>query len=72
MSKKNLNDFVDIEDGIEQDYEWDGMPEFVMEDQSSKRKVVVHFRNEEDVQKFAKLMDQTITPKQKSLWHLNE
>lgn len=33
--------------------EWIGMPEFVMEDQTSYRKLFIHFRNEEDVQKFA-------------------
>lgn len=48
--------------------EWKQMPEFHMEDQSSYRKLFVHFRNEEDVQKFAKLMGQTITPKTKSIW----
>ncbi len=48
--------------------EWIDMPEFHMEDLSSYRKLFVHFRNEEDVQKFAELIGQTITPKQKSLW----
>lgn len=48
--------------------EWKDMPEFHMEDLTSKRKIVVHFRNEEDVQAFAKLLKQNITPKQLSLW----
>ena len=48
--------------------EWKDMPEFHMEELSSYRKIVVHFRNEEDVQKFIALMGQTVTPKQKSLW----
>ena len=49
--------------------EWKDMPEFHQEDLTSKRKIVVHFRNNEDVEAFAKLMGQKITPKQKSLWH---
>ena len=60
MNKKKKFDWDD---------EWTDMPEFVMEDQSPKRKIVVSFRNEEDVQKFAELVDQKITPKQKSLWY---
>ena len=47
--------------------EWLDMPEFEMEDQSSYRKIFVHFRNEEDVQAFAKLLEQKISPKQKAL-----
>jgi hypothetical protein len=48
--------------------EWIDMPEFVMEDLTSYRKIFVHFRNEEDVQKFAELIGQKISPKQKALW----
>lgn len=48
--------------------EWKNMPEFIQEDQSSYRKIVIHFKNEEDVQKFAELIGQKITPKQKSTW----
>jgi len=49
--------------------EWKDMPEFHQEDLTSHRKIVVHFRNDQDVEDFAKLMNQKITPKQKSLWH---
>lgn len=49
--------------------EWKDMPEFHQEDLTSNRKIIVHFRNDEDVEKFAELMDQKITPKQKSLWY---
>ncbi len=47
---------------------WREMPEFVQEDLLSKRRIVVHFRNGEDVEAFAQLLEQRITPKQKSLW----
>ena len=48
--------------------EWKDMPEFEMEDLSSFRKIVVHFRNQEDIDKFAKLIGQKIT-KAPSLWY---
>lgn len=48
--------------------EWKGMPEFIQEDLTSFRKIVIHFRSEEDVQEFSKLIQQKITPKQPSLW----
>jgi hypothetical protein len=48
--------------------EWQGMPEFIQEDLMPFRAINVRFRNEEDVQAFAKLLGQVITPKQKALW----
>ena len=41
--------------------EWQGMPEFEMEDLTSFRKIVVHFRSQKDIDKFAKLIKQKIT-----------
>lgn len=48
--------------------EWKDMPEFKQEDLTSHRKVVIHFRNDEDVKEFEKLIGQKLTPKQKSTW----
>ena len=48
--------------------EWQDMPEFVQEDLTPYRVLNVRFRNEEDVQKFAELMGQKITPKLKTIW----
>ncbi len=48
--------------------EWQDMPEFEMEDLSSCRKIVVHFRNQEDIDKFAELIGQKIT-KAPSIWY---
>ena len=48
--------------------EWQGMPEFFQEDLTPYRVLNLRFRCEEDVQEFAKLMEQVITPKQKALW----
>ena len=44
------------------------MPEFVMDDLTSHKKIIVHFRNDADVQRFADLLGQRIVGKQKSLW----
>jgi hypothetical protein len=48
--------------------EWDGMPEFQMDDQQG-RALIVHFRDEKDVQKFSKLLKQKITPQTKFVWY---
>lgn len=48
--------------------EWNGMPEFVQDDLTPFRVINLRFRNEKDVQEFARLVDQIITPKQKALW----
>jgi hypothetical protein len=48
--------------------EWKGMPEFAQEDLTSHRRVIVHFRNDADVEEFAKLLNQRITLKQPSCW----
>jgi hypothetical protein len=48
--------------------EWEGMPEYDQDDLTSFRKVIVHFRNREDVDRFAELIGQKITPNQLSLW----
>jgi len=48
--------------------EWTGMPEFIQDDLTSFRKIIVHFRNNDNVLEFSKLINQKITPKQPSLW----
>ena len=45
------------------------MPEFIQEDLSPRRTISIHFKNEEDVEKFADLINQKITPAQQSLWY---
>jgi len=58
-------------DNLENDWqkEWKDMPEFLQEDLTSYRKIVIHFRNDADIKKFAELIGQKITPKQPSLWY---
>lgn len=48
---------------------WVDMPEFEQENNEAFRKVVVRFRNEKDYQEFAKLVDQKLTVKTKSIWY---
>jgi len=48
--------------------EWEGMPEFDQEDLTSDRRIIVHFRNKEDMDAFAELINQRIAPRQVSLW----
>ena len=49
--------------------EWQGMPEFVQEDLSPYKTIMVHFENEEAMESFAKLVDQTINLRTKSIWY---
>jgi hypothetical protein len=48
---------------------WDGMPEFKNKDIQSHRSIIVHFRSDEDVERFAKKMRQKISPKVRSIWY---
>jgi len=49
--------------------EWTGMPDFEQEDLSAQRQIIVSFANNEDVKEFSKLMNQSITPKTRSIWY---
>lgn len=49
--------------------EWQGMPEFVQEKQRPFAQIIVRFETEADLQAFAALIGQKLTPKTKSIWH---
>jgi hypothetical protein len=49
--------------------EWQNMPEFVQEKQECYAKIIIRFDNEHDLQEFAKLINQKLTKKTKSIWH---
>ena len=53
---------------LDAELEWTDMPEFNQKDLTPKRQVIVSFKNEDDVKSFAKLINQKITDKTKSLW----
>ena len=63
--KENL---FDLSEFTNWEKEWVGMPEFSQQDLTPFRVINVRFKSEDDVLKFAKLIGQTITPKQKALW----
>lgn len=48
--------------------EWEGMPEFEVEDQRAVRQILVSFAKEEDVARFAEVIGQGITDKTRYLW----
>lgn len=48
---------------------WVGMPEFVQRQVKPFSKIIVRFESEEDLNDFAELIGQKLTPKTKSIWH---
>ncbi len=48
---------------------WQGMPEYRQEDLKPWRTINVYFRNREDREAFARLIDQTITDKTSAIWY---
>ena len=51
-------------------FEWDGMPEFEQEKKDDYAKIIVRFRNYEDVREFAsKIGQNNITDRTKSIWY---
>ena len=50
------------------DAEWQGMPEFDQEDKTAFRTIPVHFKDQEGVDEFARLIAQKITDKPRYVW----
>jgi len=48
--------------------EWAGMPEFDQRDKTAFRTLPVHFKDQEALDEFAKLIGQTITPQTRFIW----
>jgi len=53
---------------INEEEEWEGMPEFVQEDDKPFRSIVVHFDNNENVKTFVELLNVKITDKTKYIF----
>lgn len=49
--------------------EWAEMPEFIQEKQRPYAQIVIRFDSEDALQEFAKLINQKLTKKTKSIWH---
>jgi hypothetical protein len=60
-----------LEENGDHDWEehWVGMPEFKQEDNPPYKKIIMSFRSKEDYEEFAKLIDQKLTDKTKSIWY---
>jgi len=53
----------------EWELEWRDMPEYVQDDLTSYKSVIIHFKDIDDMRDFAKLVDQRITMNTQSLWY---
>lgn len=49
--------------------EWQGMPEFLQDDKTAFRSIVVHFVDEKALEKFQKLLRINIPEKQRYIWY---
>lgn len=47
---------------------WEGMPEYIQEEQKPHKTLKVHFTNEKDYKKFQKLIGQDLTKHTKFIW----
>lgn len=77
LTQGTLSDFLDDSNQDESDStsvdhwkkHWIGMPEFIQEDDLPYKKIYVSFRNEDDYNAFAKLINQNLSEKTKSIWY---
>lgn len=58
-----------FENPPEWESEWSGMPEFNQKAQPPFQTLQLHFRNKDDRDRFAKLVEQTITDRTKWMWY---
>lgn len=64
------NFFLDVSDRpINPSDEWNGMPEFTMEDKTAYRTIRIHFYNDEGINEFARTIEKIITSKTKFIWY---
>jgi len=47
---------------------WQEMPEFIQND-ATYRSIIIHFENQEDLDRFSRVVEQTITNKTKFIWY---
>jgi len=59
---KNIEKYNDVFE------EWKDMPEFMQEDLTPYHAINIRFRNSQDMEEFAKLVDQKVTKKTKTIW----
>jgi len=54
---------------IESENHWIDMPEFIQEKKEPFAQIIVRFDSEKDLNEFAEMISQKLTPKTKSIWH---
>ena len=74
LASGSLADFFDVpdDDATHPNHwskHWIGMPEYVQKTKETYKTLYVHFRNAEDYEAFAKVIDQALTEKTKSIWY---
>ena len=62
----DIFEFNDQDDSHET--EWRGMPEFNQPDNLAYKQVIISFEDDAGIEAFAKLINQNITKKTKSVW----
>ena len=67
MSELDIFSSEDLPDLYEK--HWGGMPEFVQEDKTPHRTIMIHFRNEEDVKRFAAVIGIELFERTQSTWY---
>jgi hypothetical protein len=65
---KNTDIFDFGEDEDDPKFHWRGMPEFNQPDNGALRQIIVSFDTQEAVDRFAELLDVSLTSKTKSIW----
>ena len=50
-------------------FDWFDMPEFIQEEQTPYKELIIRFRDQASVEEFALLLEQTITVLTTSLWY---
>lgn len=65
---KDLNLRMFDDDQLAYKEEWKDMPEYIQEDLTAWKSVLVHFKNKEDMQAFAILIKQTVIQSTKYIW----
>jgi len=70
MKKENtLQSFFNLDDFSKWKKEWVDMPEFVHEDLTPIKQLIVSFATKEDFEEFSKLIGQKLTSKTQSVWY---
>jgi hypothetical protein len=66
--KSKINTFFDENDILFWSDLWKGMPEFIQTDIKPYKTIIVHFKSQEDIINFSKLIKQNITKKTRSIY----